>query len=474
MQGYEKMIAGQVVPQPGDTLASVTGVGDWAFSERRIAPRGNDDIIFSSQGPAPTPNLGYASGEKLIKVRFNVPMDPVTTEDIGNYSLSNFDPIVSAVYDSASQTVTLTTTSDMVPSTTPHIVSMSDLRNLEDRLMEGIQTVTFIGGISTIPFIQDPISAVNDTSKVNNQQVTFRGVVTAVGDGVEFPAGVGFYIQERNTTEYAGLFVFGSPISPARGDSILVSGLVTEFGVGPETEITSVDEVVIYGSTTDIAPVDVTVAQINGSDLAEAEKYESTLVRVSGVEVITSAFPGQEFDVSQNIVSKAGGQNGIAAIDTFRVDDLAVDDNAYQALFEDVLDVTGIIRFSGSAPFRRLQPRNWNEPPVGDIHVINKSEVSDVPPGGWRTQLAQNSPNPFNPQTKIAFTIGLAGRASIEIYDLRGRLVRTLLRGEVVVGPQEVIWNGHDNQGRQVSSGIYFYRLVSMDAVETRKMVVLK
>ena len=64
--------------------------------------------------------------------------------------------------------------------------------------------------------------------------------------------------------------------------------------------------------------------------------------------------------------------------------------------------------------------------------------------------------------------------ANQHVYDLRGRLVRTLLRGEVGVGPQEVIWNGRDNQGQQVSSGIYFYRLVSMDAVETRKMVVLK
>jgi len=341
-------------------------------------------------------------------------------------------------------------------------------------LMEGIQTVSFIGGVCTIPFIQDPISAANDTSKVVNQQVTFRGVVTGVGDGVEFPAGIGFYMQDRSATEYAGIFVYGSPVTPARGDSILVSGLCTEFGVGPETEITSVDEVVIYGSTPDVAPIDVTVGQINGSDLAEAEKYESTLVKISGVTVITSGFQGQAFDVSQEIVAKGGDQNGIAAIDTFRVDDLAVDEGTYQPLFDDVLDVTGVIRFSGSAPFRRLQPRNWNEPPTGDIHIVSKSSTSDVPPGGWRTLLSQNSPNPFNPQTKIAFTIGVAGRASIEVYDLRGRLVRTLLRDEIGVGPHEVIWNGRDNQGRRVSSGIYFYRLVSMDAVETRKMVVLK
>jgi hypothetical protein len=458
--GYEKMFSGQVVPQQGDTLLSVTGVHDFAFSERRLAPRSNDDIIFLSQGPAPVPNLAYSSSENQIKVRFNVSMDPTTTEDTGNYSLSTFDPIVSASYDDPSKTVTLTTGVSMTPSTTPHVLSMTGIRNAEDRLMEGIQTISFIGGICTIPFIQTPVSAVNDTSQVANQQVTFRGVVTAVGDGVEFPNGIGFYVQERSATEYAGIFVYGSPTTPARGDSVLVSGVVTEFGVGPETEITGVDEVTVYGSVSDVAPIDVALTDISGSDLAEAEKYESTLVRVSGVTSITSGFPGFFFDV--------------VATDTMRVDDLAVDEAGYQPQFEDVLDITGVIRFSGSAPFRRLVPRNWDEPPVGDIHVVTKSATSDVPPGGWVTQLAQNTPNPFNPQTKIAFVIGRAGYATLDVYDLRGRLVRSLVAGELGVGPQEVVWNGLDNTGTRVSSGIYFYRLVTTDAVETRKMVVLK
>ena len=69
-------------------------------------------------------------------------MDPTTTETTSNYSLSTFDPIVSAAYDSASQIVTLTTGVNLTPSTTPHILSMSGLRNAEDRLMDGIQTVT--------------------------------------------------------------------------------------------------------------------------------------------------------------------------------------------------------------------------------------------------------------------------------------------------------------------------------------------
>jgi len=159
---------------------------------------------------------------------------------------------------------------------------------------------------------------------------------------------------------------------------------------------------------------------------------------------------------------------------TMYVDDLAVDEGTYQPLFEDVLDVSGIIRFSGTAPNRRLQPRNWNEPPAGDIHVVFKSQVSDAPPAVVRTMLAQNEPNPFNPVTRIAYSIGRAGPASLRVYDLHGRFVATLLDADAKTGPGSVLWNGLDHLGRRVPSGVYVYRLRSADGELARKMVVLK
>ena len=462
LSGYEKMISGQVIPQAGDTLSSVTGVADWAFSERRIAPRDNDDIIFASQGPAPFPNLAYASDENKVKVRFNVPLDPTTAQTTTNYSLSSFENITLASYDDPSKTVTLTTATNLVPSTTPHTLAINGVRNAENRLMDGTQNISFIGGIATIPFIQDPISASNDTSKVNGQQVSFRGVVTAVGNDTDFPSGFGFYVQQRGITEHAGMFVFGAPTTPARNDSVFVSGVVQEFGIGPETEITGVDEVTILASgVTPIAPIDRTLAQISGSNLGEAEKYESALVRVLGVTVITSNFQGQPFDVT--------------GPDTVRVDDLAVDEGTYQPLYEDVLDVTGIIRFSGSVPYRRLQPRNWNEPPTGDIHIVTKSTVSDAPNARWATNLLQNNPNPFNPTTRIEYSIGSPGRASLRIFDLRGRLVATLFDAHRGVGPGHVVWDGRDDSGTRTPSGVYWYRLTTAAGEErARKMVLLK
>lgn len=93
-------------------------------------------------------------------------------------------------------------------------------------------------------------------------------------------------------------------------------------------------------------------------------------------------------------------------------------------------------------------------------------------------QLFQNYPNPFNPQTTIAFDIpgerGAMRRVSLRIYDVRGRLVVTLVHSELGPGSHTVVWNGKDEGGRQVSSGAYLYNLETSEGTVTRKMIVLE
>jgi len=68
-------------------------------------------------------------------------------------------------------------------------------------------------------------------------------------------------------------------------------------------------------------------------------------------------------------------------------------------------------------------------------------------------------PNPFNPETQITFTVPEAGLVDLAIYDLRGQLVRTLLHGRCAAGPQELSWDGRDDGGANLASGMYFARL---------------
>ncbi|HCM16175.1 MAG TPA: hypothetical protein DHW79_09595, partial [Candidatus Cloacimonas sp.] len=83
-------------------------------------------------------------------------------------------------------------------------------------------------------------------------------------------------------------------------------------------------------------------------------------------------------------------------------------------------------------------------------------------------------PNPFNPHTIIAFDLGKAQNISLDIYNTKGQLVRNLATGQMGEGNHRVTWNGKDNTGRSLASGIYFYRLKTESYSSTRKMLLLK
>ena len=91
-----------------------------------------------------------------------------------------------------------------------------------------------------------------------------------------------------------------------------------------------------------------------------------------------------------------------------------------------------------------------------------------------RASLAQNSPNPFNPTTQIAYTLALPARAVIEIVDVSGSVVARIDEGMQPAGAHNTIWNGRDDDGTPAASGVYFYRLQGMADVAARKMVLLK
>jgi hypothetical protein len=91
-----------------------------------------------------------------------------------------------------------------------------------------------------------------------------------------------------------------------------------------------------------------------------------------------------------------------------------------------------------------------------------------------RTSLIQNYPNPFNATTSINFVLRNTGDVTLEIYDISGRLVKTVYDGNLAAGTYSVIWDGTGKSGDVVSSGIYFYRLKSADGISSKSMVLLK
>ncbi len=104
-------------------------------------------------------------------------------------------------------------------------------------------------------------------------------------------------------------------------------------------------------------------------------------------------------------------------------------------------------------------------------YVIGIANPAELPKA---FSLAQNYPNPFNPATTIHFELPKQARVRLNIYNIQGQLVRTLVNGQSAAGRYHVIWDGSNDRGQTVSSGIYIYRIQAGDFVKTRKMMLLK
>lgn len=121
--------------------------------------------------------------------------------------------------------------------------------------------------------------------------------------------------------------------------------------------------------------------------------------------------------------------------------------------------------------------------PVNDGGRTMFMELQISPPPGavddpavpqMAKMLYQNYPNPFNPETTISFDLVSPGPASLRVYNSKGQLVRDLMHENLPSGRHNLVWNGLDNNGIAVSSGIYFYRLTVAGHSETQKMMLVK
>ena len=104
--------------------------------------------------------------------------------------------------------------------------------------------------------------------------------------------------------------------------------------------------------------------------------------------------------------------------------------------------------------------------------TLGKKDYSEHP---TQVELSiTNYPNPFNPETKISFNLPEAQYITLNIYNIKGQKVRTLLKGRYEKGENSVVWKGRNDAGKKVSSGIYFYELITPNKRISKKMLLLK
>ncbi|MCF7802505.1 MAG: T9SS type A sorting domain-containing protein, partial [Candidatus Marinimicrobia bacterium] len=109
--------------------------------------------------------------------------------------------------------------------------------------------------------------------------------------------------------------------------------------------------------------------------------------------------------------------------------------------------------------------------------VVSTTSIAEEPVRNQRPSeylLTQNYPNPFNPSTHIRFSCPSAGWVRLEIYNLMGQHIKTLVNQEMREGTYEVIWNADNDYGEPIASGVYLYNLITQNGTISQKMVLMR
>jgi len=139
---------------------------------------------------------------------------------------------------------------------------------------------------------------------------------------------------------------------------------------------------------------------------------------------------------------------------------------------------TGIAFPPGDEAIARVENiipnRPWFVNFSGYYYHIEPAAVGQQSPTVAPSHLAQNVPNPFNPTTNIKYSLATTGDIKLRFFDSQGRMVRTLIDGRKDAGEHTVTWDGRNDSGQPLPSGVYYYELGGNVPSESRKAILLK
>jgi len=435
-------------PAIGDTLLTITGVFSEEYGSYKLWARGLEDLVFMGPPPGPQVLQAYPTSETTIQVTFDKNLNEPSAENTDNYFLAS-ETVITAATLTDSVTVDLTTQAQ--PENQLDSLIVCDVQSDIGFPMETCMIFGFMAGITDIVYVQTPGTGGDpDASQIEGERVTLQGVVTnSTGN---YDGGRTFFIRD-DTGPWNGIYIY-YPTSDSVdvGDEVIVSGIVDEYYT--MTELISVDYLNKIGTGNTVDPDIVTPYVL--TDTLQNESWEGCFVMMECVEAFTERDEFGEW--------MAGGYSGDP-------DSVAI--GAFGEYIHpgvgNLTDITGNFRFYQGA--FKLEPRDTVDL-LPRTAGVTPGDAEERPKAELR--LYQNAPNPFGNGTIIRFAVPSKMRAQIAVYDVQGREVDVLTDSVMEPGSHQVQWNGTDRHGKQVSSGIYFYRFTTPNAVMHKKMVMLK
>jgi hypothetical protein len=254
------------------------------------------------------------------------------------------------------------------------------------------------------------------------------------------------------------------------------------FKFGEPTKV-SESEVVVPISVLhdeDLAAMDIPLEWTDGVTLTDVS-FEET--RVDYFDIKIANIDEANNRVLIGLISMVFGQkdelkagDGVIANLTFRVDDPDITEFEVTPFTSTnpghSLSLVYNDRSSGKPRVAHANPEVTGNPiDLLNAKPVDQAETPEIP---THYSLAQNYPNPFNPSTTLAYSLKEPGHVTISIYNVLGQNVRTLIDEYQAAGNYTKVWNGHDDSGGEVASGIYFYRIKAGEFSDIKKMVLMK
>lgn len=452
-------------PAVGTLFQEVTGVVYHRFGHYMLLPRFTSDLILSS-GPPIFGSVDFdppvPSPEETVTITASVQDESQVVGVTLHYQLdgAEFQTAPMALESGFIYTIDIGPFADQ--TVVNFYVTAEDNDGNIASMPEDAPASTYTFGVvqpsmDVITIAEAKIDANNDFKPdLLGTVVKVQGIITGNGFADYY---TNAYFQDK--TGGCNLYVDGQFMRSIQiGDSVEVVGRVNLYNGLTEIQPDDTTGITILGPGTLPEPVVLTCADM-GEQVGEL--HECELVVLKNVTITGGAWPAEGSDRSLTITDETGST-------TLRIDkDTDIDG---QAQPEGAINVVGIMsQYDSSDPYSsgyQLLPRS-----MADISLVTSVAENDgqLP---LVFGLSQNFPNPFNPTTTIHYSIARDCHVKLEIYNVMGQKIKTLFNSQQKAGHNVVNWDGTNDAGINVSSGIYMYRIQAADFVNTKKMLLIK
>ncbi|MEZ4700786.1 MAG: T9SS type A sorting domain-containing protein [Rhodothermales bacterium] len=457
---------GNFVPPPPGAAVNLQGFilyqGDDPFGRGvpggailSIAPIEDADLVITESPPIFSGVTGPTSvpdGSEDVTISVGVDADPTRTltSVVCTYTSTadGMETMIEATLEGEAYVCVIPAQPDGAFVT--YTVSATDSQDATT-VTDPAQYRTLVDGINEISDIQ--LTA--DEGPGNSPFAGLTTPMAVTGIVVSDPATSGRIVIQDNAdlAGWSGIFINGDAAAFSKGDVVTI----TEAEIRENFGVTELRNAVFTVDGTD-TPYDYKVVPTTAvKDAAVAEAHEGMMLRFE--DVIMGPNPDAPSDFGEWSFATVGTEDFIRADDASSAVPSTTNDDFIEGGLHEFMQ--GIWWFSFSN--YKLIP----ESPADIGALTNVATEDETIPGSFA--LHQNFPNPFNPTTSIRFDVPQAGHVSLEVFDLIGRKVQTLVDGTLAAGQHSVSFSAGE-----LPSGMYLYRLTAGSDVQTRKMVLLK